>query len=106
MSGGAGLSACNSMSSGTGELFSPAELLAAFPNPFSDMTEIELTATETNTGEMVITDVMNREILRTPILVSAGSNRITIDLSDKSHGVYLCSLVMRDSIRFARLVKN
>jgi len=68
----------------------PRELaLSAFPNPVNGFVTLTLESASTQSGKLIVYDLLGREVSRTPkINVGVGSQRVTMDVANLSSGKY------------------
>jgi Secretion system C-terminal sorting domain len=76
--------------------------LAVFPNPAGDILRLDMTASETSTTAVNITDLTGRVVLTQKIAVNEGANLVQMTVSSLNSGVYFVRL--NDSI--VRFVKQ
>jgi Secretion system C-terminal sorting domain len=76
--------------------------LAVFPNPAGDFLRLDMTASETSTTAVNITDLTGRVVLSQKIAVNEGANLVQMTVSSLHSGVYFVRL--NDSI--VRFVKQ
>ena len=73
-----------------------ASVLEIYPNPFSITATIRLSAPAAQGTQLVICDMLGREVRTVPVAVNAGN--VVIDRGDLSAGIYMCLLVTGDNI--------
>jgi len=87
--------------------FQTENIIKLFPNPFSTFATLEYYLFETKNVSISIVDVVGRIIKIIPTEnLQAGINKITIDLSEMSSGIYFCKLVSNDKLQTVKLTKK
>ncbi len=66
--------------------------LELYPNPVENSLNVEFTAKESTNIEFKLLDVSGRTVMEKPYFAASGINKLTIDLSGVSNGVYLLNL--------------
>lgn len=84
----------------------PQTMLRNSPNPFSDLTLIEYTLTQTEQLSMIVYDANGREITRLldNQTVFEGTHQIEFRANDLPNGVYYCILTFNDKQESVKLV--
>lgn len=81
--------------------------LAAYPNPFTGMLNVQLEVPQAATVEISFTDLAGRTVLATPVQqVDAGAQTISIDARQLPAGVYLLRVQAGNMVRVQRVVKG
>lgn len=74
--------------------------LEAWPNPANDVLNLNIAATEDRRIGLTITDMTGRVAMEGPVsMLNAGENRMTVDLSSLSNGLYTLSLTGNNGVR-------
>ncbi len=64
-----------------------------YPNPTKDGNlSMQIDVFEAVEGEIIITDIIGRQIIRNPVSLQEGNNLLTIDLGEKATGTYFIRL--------------
>jgi hypothetical protein len=81
--------------------------VSIYPNPASDYTVMNITATAAATGQMKLIDNSGRQIMLKTFNLNSGNNSLLIDnLGSLSKGVYFVQLVVGGSTYNEKLIKN
>lgn len=79
----------------------------AFPNPFSSATTIEFTLPLAEDITISIYDVTGRMVTTvSPVNLTAGKNKITVDLSTVNNGIYFLKIQSNENLQTVKLIKN
>lgn len=81
--------------------------MRSYPNPFSSTTTLEFNLSETKNVSISITDVMGRIVktIQTKYL-QQGNNKIEINLSELTNGIYFCKINSTENNQTIKLIKN
>lgn len=85
--------------------FADIKVEGLFPNPVNDNTTLQFTAKQNANAEMKITDMKGSVILSRQIAVSAGANKIDVNLSNHAAGVYHLSITNNANSKTIKLIK-
>lgn len=66
--------------------------LAVYPNPAQDITYIVFNAIEKSKSTFIITDIQGKIVLKSAINTQIGLNKIQVNISDLSKGVYFLNI--------------
>lgn len=81
--------------------------IAAYPNPFTGMLNVQLEVPQASPVEISFTDLAGRTVLATPVQqVDAGAQTISIDARQLPAGVYLLRVQAGNMVRVQRVVKG
>lgn len=87
--------------------FSADTAITVFPNPVTSFTTIEVNLSETKNISVTIIDVTGREVKNIATKnLSAGNNKIHLDLSELISGVYFLQLKSNQNLQTVKLIKN
>ena len=81
------------------------DVITLFPNP-NDMTEVIFNSFSIETAQFILTDASGRTITIEPINVVKGGNRLDLDMSNQTEGVYMNTIVTKHKTHRAKLVKQ
>ncbi|MDX2246461.1 MAG: T9SS type A sorting domain-containing protein [Bacteroidia bacterium] len=88
-------------------IYPPNLDIKAYPNPFSSIITLEITASETKAIELSVVDVLGREVKTlTSKMLYSGKNEITLDLSILDKGIYFCRVKSGENDQTLKLVKR
>lgn len=82
------------------------DVITLFPNPTNDMTEVIFNSFSIETAQFILTDASGRTITIEPINVVKGGNRLDLDMSNQTEGVYMITIVTKHKTHRAKLVKQ
>ncbi|MCW3122928.1 MAG: surface protein, partial [Flavipsychrobacter sp.] len=66
--------------------------ISIFPNPASGYINIKWDGQATETANMIITDVVGREVLNTPVDINDASGQVQVSLSGLKNGLYIVTI--------------
>jgi hypothetical protein len=86
---------------------STGRVITVAPNPFSNVVEVTINSTKTETGSISIVDISGREVARRSITLQMGRNQFSVgDLGRYNPGNYILRLVTKDGVQNLRLIKQ
>lgn len=74
-----------------------------YPNPSTELINLEFDATQPGEGEIRITDLNGRETLKQNVAVTTGHNKSTLKISGYSSGIYFLNIRNNDKVFFQKL---
>ena len=77
-----------------------------YPNPTTDVLNIDLFATEASTTSVRISDMSGRTVKSVLLKSVAGMNNVTISLSELANGLYTVQIVTNDKLSFVQKVRK
>jgi hypothetical protein len=105
--GGSYVDTCGHIASGINETVFNNEELSIYPNPVTSQFTIEFTLAETKTASIEIKNILGEtvKIISTGALIK-GSNRIEMDVSELSGGVYFVQLQSGNSSLTKKIIRQ
>jgi len=86
---------------------SNGRVITVAPNPFSNVVQVTINSTKTETGNISIVDISGREVARKSVTLQTGVNTFSIgDLNRYNPGNYILRLVTREGVQNIRLIKQ
>lgn len=82
------------------------DVITLFPNPTNDLTEVIFNSFSVETAQFILTDASGRTITNEPINVVKGGNRLDLDMSNQTEGIYMITIVTKHKTHRAKLVKQ
>lgn len=76
-----------------------------FPNPVSENTTLQFTARQSASADMKITDMKGAVVMNKQIAITAGANKIDVNLSNHAAGVYHLSITNNANSKTIKLIK-
>lgn len=83
-----------------------SETFGTAPNPFSSVLTLAFEARTTGPGQLLVTDLLGREVARQPVAVRAGANALPLALPGLAPGLYLLTLQVGDTQVTTRMAKE
>ncbi|GBL36104.1 hypothetical protein EMGBS15_16990 [Filimonas sp.] len=80
--------------------------VSIYPNPVTDVLNMDVFASEAGTTLMKITDMSGRLVKQVQAKKVEGMNTLTIDLSDLSAGVYTVQLLENNKVSFVERIRK
>jgi len=81
--------------------------LKVYPNPFSEKTTINYTLTKDENVELLVVDIMGKEIIKFPIQKQLkGNQSIIINASSLTSGIYFYKIKAGNSVQKGKLILN
>ena len=77
-----------------------------YPNPTTDVLNIDLFATEASTTSVRISDMSGRTVKSVLLKSVAGMNNVTISLSELANGLYTVQIFTNDKLSFVQKVRK
>ena len=78
-----------------------------FPNPFQSSITLSFLLSDAKNSSITIYDVTGRTILTIPLQeLQKGKNKISVDLSELTRGIYFCRLASTGNMKALKLVKQ
>lgn len=75
-----------------------------FPNPMYDAVNLAFESNETFTAQVVIFDIMGRQMLSKRIDIFSGDNQVNVEVNNLSRGIYLIQLRNENGVLFTEKV--
>jgi hypothetical protein len=75
-----------------------------FPNPSNGKVTLVLISGENKTGELMLTEVSGKEMMRIPLTIDPGTNEYTFDLTNQSKGIYLMHVITDKEVYNQKIV--
>lgn len=82
------------------------ENLSIFPNPVQDVLTIDFNTFEISDANVTVYDMYGKEMLRLPVSVNKGSNRVELNMGGIANGVYIVNVQQGTEIRTQKVVVN
>ncbi len=76
------------------------------PNPATNYVTVTFTAQTQGVNEISITDMQGKILMRKSATATIGSNRVSLDVSSLSKGVYLLKLQSSSEVKVKKIVKE
>ena len=83
-----------------------ATTVNAFPNPFQNQFELNLTATAAETAQITVTDMAGKTVYQTAQKLQKGTNTLKVTLENQPAGLYLLKATTGNQTYTNRLVKQ
>ena len=80
--------------------------LFAYPNPASGTVTVLFTNSKTEKSTLVITDISGKQLMSKEITVTAGTNKIMLDIRNYPDGLFMISLKTTEGVQSIKIVKQ
>lgn len=84
-----------------------AAIATVFPNPFQSTTTLSFNLSDPNNSSVSIIDATGRIVKNIPRnQLHQGLNRVRIDLSQLTSGIYFCKIESKENLQTVKLIRN
>ncbi|WP_461488271.1 T9SS type A sorting domain-containing protein [Pontibacter sp. HJ8] len=77
-----------------------------YPNPFTDIIKVTLTAPQTQQAELFLFDINGKQVLRKTLELEAGANALELSLQQLNSGMYILKIVGSGMESTTKIIKN
>lgn len=78
-----------------------------YPNPFSSLTTLELSATRKQNVSITVFNSVGKSVFQIPLQeLQQGNNIINLDLKELINGIYFCYIKSNEDFKTVKLIKN
>jgi hypothetical protein len=78
-----------------------------FPNPLTDITTLEVHSLESTPTEIIVFNIIGKQVFSTKIMGISPNSKIEVDLSSLNPGVYFLNLMsQKQTIATRKIVKK